>query len=116
MNHRRAPIRLEVSVNGEVRCVGGIGEFGVLSAIVGWVKRRADRVHPDVRTDPTYDEAQMLAQRIDVQFGGLDSSTDRHVSWLNEQLKPGDVVTVRILGEGEYDEPTAGSPERKVAP
>jgi len=116
LSRRRAPVRLEVSVNGKVRCVGGIGEFGVLSAIVGWVKRMADRVHPDVRAEPTYDEADMLAQRIDVQFGGLDSATDRHVSWLNEQLKPGDVVTVRILGEGEFDEPREGSPERKLAP
>ena len=114
--NRRAPVRLEVSVNGTVRCVGGVGDFGVLSAIVGWVKRRSDRIHPDVRSAPDFDEAGMLKQRIDVQFGGLDSSSDQHVHWLNEELKPGDVVTIRVLGEGEFDQPKQGSPERKLAP
>ena len=114
--NRRAPVRLEVSVNSVVRCVGGIGDFGVLSAIVGWVKRRSERIHPEVRSATDFDEAEMLKQRIDVQFGGLDSSTDRHVQWLNEELKPGDVVTIRVLGEGEFDQPTPGSPERKLAP
>ena len=116
MNERRAAVRLEVSVNGVVRGVGGIAEYGVLHAIIGWLKRRLDRIHPDIRADPSFDETKWLAPQIDIQFGGLDSSTDRHVTWLHEQLKVGDVVTVRVLGEGEYDQPTEGSPERKLAP
>jgi len=113
MTQRFASVRLEVSVNGEVRCVGGVGDFGVLSAIVGWVRRHPDRIHPDVRSDSEFDEAEMLKERIDVQFGGLDSRTDRHVHWLAECLKPGDVVSIRILAEGEYDDPQEGPPVRQ---
>jgi hypothetical protein len=58
--------------------------------------------------------AAMARPKFSIEFTG--ELTDRHVSWLNEALKPGDLVTIRILGEGEFDEPAEGSPERKPGP
>ena len=107
MPDRHAPIRMELSVNGEVRCVGGVGEFGVMNVILSWVRRRLDMVHPDLRNSPSFDEGEALREQLDVEFGALDSTLQKHVRWLKESLKPGDIVSVRILPEGEYDEPSA---------
>jgi len=102
---------MEISVNGVVKCVGGIGDFGVLTAIVGWVRRRREQMDEKARKIPGFDEEEFFKSRIDVRFGGLDSSTNRHVHWLTQKLEAGDVVTIRILPDGPFDEPTEKSPQ-----
>ena len=105
MAERRARIRMEVSVNGVVRCVGGVGDFGVLNTIVTWVRRRPEMIHPTLRDIPEFNEADALKEELDVTLGGLDSTLDNQLDWLKESLKPGDVVTIRLLPEGDYDAP-----------
>ena len=100
-----AAIRFEVSVNGAVRCVAGVGEYGVLSAIVGWLRRAPDKIPERARQREGFSEQEWLEQKIDLNLGGLDSASDTHVSWLAETLKPGDVVTIRVLGAGPCDAP-----------
>ena len=44
---------------------------------------------------------------IRIEFGGFDSSAspERHLSWHQQELKVGDVVSIRVLGGGLIDEP-----------
>ncbi len=100
-----AHLRFEVLVNGVVKCVVGVEEFGVLSAIVGWVKRSPDQITPAMRARPGFDEEEFLAEEVSLSVTGLDSPTDHHVQWLERSLIPGDVVTIRVLGVGAYDLP-----------
>jgi hypothetical protein len=100
-----ARIRFEVSINGVVKCVVGIEEFGVLSAIVGWVKRSPKNISTGMRAKDGFNEAGFLEEKIGLHVTGLDSPTDKHFQWLEETLRPGDVVSVKVLGEGEYDVP-----------
>ena len=93
-----ARIRFEVSVNGAVRCVAGIEEFGVLSAIVGWVKRSPQTITPGMRAKGGFSEDEFLEEKISLDVTGLDSAADQHMHWLQEGLAPGDVVTIRVLG------------------
>ncbi|HEX4327747.1 MAG TPA: hypothetical protein VH105_13065 [Burkholderiales bacterium] len=93
-----ARIRFEVSVNGAVKCVAGIEEFGVLSAIVGWVKRSPQTLTPGMRAKAGFNENDFLEEKISLDVSGLDSAADEHVHWLQEGLAPGDVVTIKVLG------------------
>jgi hypothetical protein len=90
-------------VNGAHIATIGAGDPGVLTAIIGWVKRSASAITSEMRANSKFDEATFLTETCDLQLGGLDSVTNRHTSWAGASLKPGDEVTVRVLGAGEYD-------------
>ncbi|HEX3820551.1 MAG TPA: hypothetical protein VHW45_09470 [Candidatus Sulfotelmatobacter sp.] len=78
----------EVSLNGEKLCLAGIGDDGVLTAIVNWVsgKKAADMF---------------------LEVGGLLSLVDEHVSWLNQKpLHVGDEIQVKIIEADSVDSPT----------
>jgi hypothetical protein len=100
-----APLRFEVFVNGAPVAVMGTNEFGVLSAIVGWVKRNPAAITDELRSNPKFDEAAFLSETCDLQLGALDSTSDRHASWKGTPLRPGDEVTIKVLPGGEYDDP-----------
>jgi hypothetical protein len=100
-----APLRFEVSVNGVRVAVIGANDPGVLTAIVGWVKRSASAITNEMRENPKFDEAKFLRASCDLELGGLDSETNRHMSWARTQLTQGDEVTIKVLGSGEYESP-----------
>jgi hypothetical protein len=90
-------IAFEVWVNGEKKCTAGVGDKGVLNAIMNGPS------HPHL------------------SVGGL--SGEEHVRWLerNGELKVGDEVTIRIVETDQIDEPvdryrsqTREEKERKV--
>jgi hypothetical protein len=77
----------EVFLNGKKLCVAGIGDDGVLSAIVNWVtgKNAAD---------------------LFLHVGGLVSPIDEHVSWENQKhLRVGDRIEVKIIEASFVDKP-----------
>lgn len=93
-------LRFEVLLNGKRLATTGVGSYGVLTAILMWVRRSPDRIPEHGRDDPSW-----LAEEMTLGLGGLDSSTDEHVRWLDEQpLKAGDEVTIRIPPPGPVDE------------
>ena len=78
----------EVHLNKKKLCVAGIGDDGVLSAIVNWVtgKNGAD---------------------LFLETGGLISPTSEHVSWIHQRpLQIGDTIQVKIVETDSIDEPT----------
>jgi len=74
-----------VSLNGKKLCLAGVGERGVLSAIVSWVAgdRRAD---------------------LFLEVGGL--ANEEHVDWVKQKrLQVGDEIRVKIVEGGSADKP-----------
>jgi len=77
----------EVSLNGKKLCLAGIGNDGVLSAIVNWV---------------TGDQVSDLS----LEVGGLVSPIQEHVAWVRRKpLRVGDVIGVKIVETRSTDRP-----------
>jgi hypothetical protein len=83
-----------VFVNGERLCTAGIGDNGVLSAIVNWVGRS--------------DEAGDLSMLL----GGLDSNSDETVTYPTPSLRVGDEVSILIVDTDHVDPPERRSRNR----
>jgi hypothetical protein len=66
-----------VYINGKKRCLAGIGNHGVLSAIATWV------ISPGRR--------EMM-----LSVGGLINSANEHVRWLDRKLRVGDEIKIKI--------------------
>jgi hypothetical protein len=96
-------VRFQLEINGQPICTSGIDEFGVLSAIVNWVRRDPSKFDA-ARHRLSLEEFSHEAVRV--EFGGLDSnaSPERHLSWHKRDLKVGDVVAIRVLGPGPIDD------------
>ncbi len=79
-------IAFEVRLNAKKLCVAGVGNDGVLTAIVDFVARPQD-------------------VRSELDVGGLISSTNEHVKWLNRTLRIGDEVTVKVVDTTSVNKP-----------
>ena len=80
----------DVRLNGQRVALAGVGEDGVLNAIVGWVCR--EKRLPD---EPC---------TLDLSVGGLDD--DAHLRWVEDRpLKVGDHVEVVIVEAEQPDVP-----------
>jgi hypothetical protein len=75
-----------VSLNGKKLCLAGVGERGVLSAIISWVA--GDRGGED----------------LFIEVGGL--ANEEHIDWIKQKrLQVGDEIRVKIVESGSADEP-----------
>ena len=88
-------IGFEVEVNGERMCLAGVGDFGVLTTIISWVRTRA-----------TVSEEGEQVNKLELQVGGLkEADTGRaQITWLNKKLVPGDEIRIRIVNTDHVDE------------
>jgi hypothetical protein len=93
-------IAFKVYVNGKKRCVAGIGDDGVLAAIVNSVRRKGK-------------------DDLALEMGGLISHTLEHVKWLQqEHLRVGDRIKLEIIETDSVDEPVKRyrtDPRKEVA-
>jgi hypothetical protein len=74
----------EVFLNGKRFCLAGVGDTGVLSAILTWVNSRSIG--------------------HDLHVGGLANS--EHLDWGKHELHVGDIVEVRVLNVATVDTPS----------
>lgn len=81
----------EVYLNGKRLCLAGIGDNGVLSAIV-------DHLVGDGHS------------RSYFHIGGLDGETDEFVDWGRRRLKVGDEIRVKIVEAASVDRPKKRRP------
>jgi hypothetical protein len=81
----------EVSLNGKKVCVAGIGNDGVLSAIITHAPFRRRR-----------------ETRLSV--GGLISPANEHVRWKEAMLREGDKICVTIVETETVDKPSKRFP------
>ena len=89
-------ICFEVSVNGNRLCTAGVGQYGVLTAILTWVWSKAEEAslaHEERKEKP------------DLHIGGLVN--EEHVNWLENPflLSVGDVVAIKVINAQSVDEP-----------
>lgn len=93
-------IAFEVFVNGKKLCVAGVGDEGVLTSVLTFVRRS--------HSQPAAEESP---GRIDLHVGGLVSYPDhssQHVDWLNQDVAVGDEITIRVVETEMIDEPARG--------
>ncbi len=87
-------IAFEVRVNDELICTAGLEDFGVLSAIISWVRRR-----PENSLD-----RKSIEEELTAEIGGLNS-LDEHLTWLSKALMVGDSFSLRIVNVDKVDAP-----------
>ena len=81
------PVCFEVSINGGAPVVAGNEHAAVLSVTASYVTKRNES---------------------EVSVGGLVSMPEsevEHWDWLEQQLKPGDELCIRVLADGEVSQP-----------
>jgi len=77
------PLCFEVTINNEPPILAGFRDLTVLTAILTFVSGR---------------------EELDLHVGGMLERAD-HVSWLERELRRGDVVTIRIMDSEQTMEP-----------
>lgn len=94
-------IAFEVTANGEKICTAGVGQRGVLTAILSWVGREAPSKSPD-------SEQESPVEELKLQVGGLTGNAKdgrERVTWMAGDLRPGDVITINVVETETADEP-----------
>ena len=92
----------EVTINGKKVCTAGVGDDGVLTSIITFVKRN-DSSEETADTQANSDSAS-----IDLRVGGLANrgpGVTEQVEWLHQNLVVGDEITIKIVEASECDEP-----------
>jgi hypothetical protein len=92
-------IAFDVFLNRKKLVRAGVGSDGVLTAITTWVRRRAPE---SGGKRPQWD------RDLSFSLSGY-RSTNRHVGehfkWQDRKLKPGDVLTIKVITASRVDEP-----------
>jgi hypothetical protein len=96
-------ICFEVRVNGKVCCTAGVGDLGVLSAILTWVKRDP-RDCPEGLGDKEWSE-----EALELSVGGSRNQGERgheFLDWIKgRRMSVGDEITIGILNVPGCDPP-----------
>ena len=77
------PLCFEVTVNDEPAIRAGLRDVTVLTAILSFVSDRNE---------------------LELHVGGMVARSE-DVSWLDREMRPGDVVMIRIVDSAQPDEP-----------
>ena len=93
-------IAFEVTLNENRVCTAGVEDFGVLSTIVTWVRRRPEYS----RNDNTIEEE--LTAEVSA-LDSRDSTAGEHLKWLSETLRVGDSISIRIVDVESGDAATS---------
>lgn len=92
-------IAFDVFLNRKKLVRAGVGSDGVLTAITTWVRRRA--AESDGKR-PRWD------RDLSFNLSGYRSNDDEvgeHLTWEDKRLKPGDVLTIKVITAARVDEP-----------
>lgn len=91
-------IAFEVYLNGKKLCVAGIGNEGVVTAIVDWVGR------PEGASS-------------ELSVSGLISPAREHVKWVDRKLRVGDQIRVKVVNKTSLtsrEKDTAATPRKSL--
>ena len=89
-------IRFQVIVNGDIVTTAGLDEFGTLSTLLSRTLRPSDPLDDDV-----------AVEAVSLNVAALHGAGHEYLTWFNGPLKRGDEVTIRILGDGDIDDPAS---------
>jgi hypothetical protein len=100
-------IAFEIELNGEPLGTAGADDLSVLTAIVSAVGKLGPNSTGAHQRENHYD--------IELTVGGLTSragdASDEHLDWVKRNLKPGDVITVRLVEAERGDTPIGSMPK-----
>lgn len=92
-------IAFDVFLNRKKLARAGVGSDGVLTAMTTWVRRRAPR---------TAGKRRQRDRDLSFSLGGYRSTNGdvgEHFRWEDRKLKPGDVLTIKVITAVRVDEP-----------
>ena len=94
-------IAFDVFLNRKKLARAGVGSDGVLTAVTTWVRRRASRTAGKQR------QAQWDRDLSFCLAGYRSTHGDvgEHFKWEDRKLKPGDVLTIKVITATRVDEP-----------
>ncbi|GEM_PF-2360535 len=88
----------EIKLNSKLLCRAGFEkERSVTTCIVTSLRRKTDD-----------------KEELDLHISGLNSETDQSVSWVKQNLKKGDKLSVKVIS-GDFDPPTSVCPRHDKA-
>ena len=88
-------IAFKVSHNGLPICTAGVNDYGVLNAIISWVRRE-----PEPAPEPSEPE-----EELHFHVGAFHSPTRDHRTWNTPQLVVGDTVSIEIVETDQIGPP-----------
>jgi hypothetical protein len=96
-------ICFEVQVNGRTVCTAGVGNLGVLSAILSWVKRDPKKLPHGLS------EEEWCKETLDLTVGGTvghGEDGNQFLDWLRHRpISVGDEITIKVLNQDNCDPP-----------
>ena len=103
-------IAFEIFLNGEKICTAGVdADYGMLTAMLAWVKRDVGQLPAEVRSDVSAEDLKMT---ISGQKS-LGANDLENLQWPGVALKPGDDIHIRIVDAGRIDPPQTA---KKIRP
>jgi hypothetical protein len=92
-------VAFEVYLNGQKKCTAGIGELGVLSAILSW---RGAQPYPSGETP----ESESLVLSV----SGMEAASRQHARWFEQELRVGDEIRINVVETATPDKPGSVCP------
>jgi hypothetical protein len=92
-------IAFDVFLNGKKLARAGVGSNGVLTAMTTWVRRR---------TSQRGRKRRQWDRDLSFSLGGYRSTNGdvgEHFKWEDRKLKPGDILTIKVITTARVDEP-----------
>jgi hypothetical protein len=87
----------QIYLNGKKVSTAGVGDLGVLTAHVSWVRRKGEQTlarKPDC-----------VEEELTLHVGGLISPAQEQVRWLDRDLQVGDEVRITVAENAKVDRP-----------
>ena len=94
-------IAFDVFLNRKKLARAGMGPDGVLTAMVTWVRRRSSRPNGK-RPQPQWERDLSFSL---AGYRSTNGEVGEHFKWEKRQLKPGDVLTIKVIAAVRVDEP-----------
>ena len=93
-------VAFDVFHNNERLCVAGVGDFGVLTAIVTWVAHSPETLERWAAEGIS----EHPSTELSLQVGGLTSTSG--VRWIDASLRVGDEVKIQVIDAPRVDPAT----------
>ena len=103
MQETTSGIRIELRINGEPVTTGGVGPYGVMTAMLCWMQRNPELMDEYAPLATPQEREAMLTPELRVDVSALDSACDERRFWPGRVLGVGDEVTLRVLAPGPID-------------
>lgn len=98
---KKSIVSFEVYLNGRRLCRAGVGEHGVLHAILGWVKRNP------ARRPRGLPNRLRSREELTLEVGGIpdpgDTGSAECLRWVKRSVAVGDEVRILIKSGGKVD-------------